>query len=150
MEMDIFSIWNMMGGLALFLYGMHLLGNGLSQAAGGRMESILSKMTDHPLKAVLLGAGATAAIQSSSATTVMVVSFVNAGVMQLQHYRHLLDFKPFWDRKQQLLPKDAKTRGLLPPPGNGRGYLPDILQVRKKEGRWWDFIRLCHPDARHG
>ena len=62
MEMDIFSIWNMMGGLALFLYGMHLLGNGLSQAAGGRMESILSKMTDHPLKAVLLGAGATAAI----------------------------------------------------------------------------------------
>ncbi len=82
--MDIFSIWNLMGGLALFLYGMHLLGNGLSQAAGGRMESILSKMTDHPLKAVLLGAGATAAIQSSSATTVMVVSFVNAGVMQLQ------------------------------------------------------------------
>lgn len=74
----------MVGGLALFLYGMQILGEGLSKISGGRMESILSKMTDRPLKGVLLGAGATALIQSSSATTVMVVGFVNSGIMQLK------------------------------------------------------------------
>lgn len=82
--MDLLGIFTMIGGLALFLYGMHLLGEGLAKLSGGRMESILSKMTDNPLKGVLLGAGATAVIQSSSATTVMVVGFVNSGIMQLR------------------------------------------------------------------
>ncbi len=67
----------MIGGLALFLYGMHVLGEGLSKASGGRMEQILEKLTSGKWKAVLLGAGVTAVIQSSSATTVMVVGFVN-------------------------------------------------------------------------
>lgn len=82
--MDLLSIFTMIGGLALFLYGMHILGEGLAKVSGGRMEAILSKMTDSPLKGVLLGAGATAIIQSSSATTVMVVGFVNSGIMQLR------------------------------------------------------------------
>lgn len=82
--MDLLSIFTMIGGLALFLYGMHILGEGLAKLSGGRMESILAKMTDSPLKGVLLGAGATAVIQSSSATTVMVVGFVNSGIMQLK------------------------------------------------------------------
>lgn len=82
--MDILNVFTMIGGLALFLYGMHILGEGLSKISGGRMESILSKMTDRPLKGVLLGAAATALIQSSSATTVMVVGFVNSGIMQLK------------------------------------------------------------------
>ncbi len=82
--MDFFSILSMIGGLALFLYGMHVMGEGLSKASGGRMEKILEKMTNNPLKAVLLGAGVTAVIQSSSATTVMVVGFVNSGIMKLQ------------------------------------------------------------------
>lgn len=82
--MNIFNIFTMMGGLALFLYGMHILGEGLSKASGGKMEAVLSKMTDSPWKAVLLGAGTTAVIQSSSAATVMVVGFVNAGVMPLK------------------------------------------------------------------
>lgn len=82
--MDILNIFTMAGGLALFLYGMHLLGEGLAKLSGSRMESILSKMTNKPLKGVLLGAGATALIQSSSATTVMVVGFVNSGIMQLK------------------------------------------------------------------
>ena len=73
----------MVGGLALFLYGMEVMGNGLSKASGGRMERILEKMTDNIFKAVLLGAGVTAVIQSSSATTVMVVGFVNSGIMKL-------------------------------------------------------------------
>ncbi len=81
--MDIFSILTMVGGLALFLYGMHVMGEGLSKASSGRMERILETLTSTPLKAVLLGAGVTAVIQSSSATTVMVVGFVNSGIMKL-------------------------------------------------------------------
>jgi len=81
--MDIFSIVTMAGGLALFLFGMDFMGGNLSRASGGKMEQILEKLTGNPLKAVLLGAGVTAVIQSSSATTVMVVGFVNSGIMRL-------------------------------------------------------------------
>lgn len=81
--MDIFNVLNMIGGLALFLYGMTTMGNGLSKMAGGRLEAILEKFTSKRMYAVLLGAGVTAVIQSSSATTVMVVGFVNSGIMKL-------------------------------------------------------------------
>ena len=81
--MDIFNVLNMICGLALFLYGMHVMGEGLSRASGGKLESILEKLTSSKLKAVLLGAAVTAVIQSSSATTVMVVGFVNSGIMKL-------------------------------------------------------------------
>lgn len=81
--MDFFNILTMVGGLALFLYGMDVMGKGLARASGGRLERILEKMTSSPWKAVLLGAGVTAVIQSSSATTVMVVGFVNSGIMKL-------------------------------------------------------------------
>jgi phosphate:Na+ symporter len=81
--MDIFSVLNMIGGLSLFLYGMGVMGNGLSKMAGGKLESILEKITTKRIFAVLLGAGVTAVIQSSSATTVMVVGFVNSGIMKL-------------------------------------------------------------------
>ena len=81
--MDFFDVLTMVGGLALFLYGMHVLGEGLSRASGGRLEQILEKLTYSKWRAVLLGAGVTAVIQSSSATTVMVVGFVNSGIMKL-------------------------------------------------------------------
>ena len=81
--MDVFDLLNMVGGLALFLYGMSIMGNGLSKMAGGRLEGVLEKLTARKLFAVLLGAGVTAVIQSSSATTVMVVGFVNSGIMKL-------------------------------------------------------------------
>ena len=81
--MDIFDFLNMIGGLALFLYGMNIMGNGLSKMAGGKLESVLEKLTTKRIFAVLLGAGVTAVIQSSSATTVMVVGFVNSGIMKL-------------------------------------------------------------------
>lgn len=81
--MDIFSLLSMIGGLALFLYGMEVLGDGLKKASGGKLEHILEKLTSNKLMAVLLGAGVTAVIQSSSATTVMVVGFVNSGIMKL-------------------------------------------------------------------
>ncbi len=81
--MDFFGILTMAGGLAFFLYGMDVMGSGLSRASGGRLEMLLERLTNSRWKAVLLGAGVTAVIQSSSATTVMVVGFVNAGIMKL-------------------------------------------------------------------
>lgn len=81
--MDIFSVLSLIGGLALFLYGMQVLGDGLKKASGGKLEMILEKLTSTKLMAVLLGLGVTAVIQSSSATTVMVVGFVNSGIMRL-------------------------------------------------------------------
>lgn len=81
--MDFFDLLTMIGGLALFLYGMDVMGSGLAKTSGGKMEKILEKLTSSPLKAVLLGAAVTAVIQSSSATTVMVVGFVNSGIMKL-------------------------------------------------------------------
>lgn len=81
--MDIFGILTLIGGLAMFLYGMSVMGSGLEKMSGGRLERILEGLTSNPVKAVLLGAGVTAVIQSSSATTVMVVGFVNSGIMKL-------------------------------------------------------------------
>ena len=80
--MDIFGVFSMVGGLALFLYGMSVMGGGLEKMSGGKLERILERLTNSPIKAVLLGAGVTAVIQSSSATTVMVVGFVNSGIMK--------------------------------------------------------------------
>ena len=81
--MDIFMILGLVGGLALFLYGMDLMGDSLKKLAGGKLESILSKLTSNKWKGLLLGLGVTAVIQSSSATTVMLVGFVNSGIMKL-------------------------------------------------------------------
>lgn len=81
--MDIFSVLSMIGGLSLFLYGMHIMGEGLSKLSGGRLEKVLGRLTSKAYLAVALGAAVTAVIQSSSATTVMVVGFVNSGIMKL-------------------------------------------------------------------
>lgn len=81
--MSFFDILAMVGGLALFLYGMNTMGDGLAKLSGGKLEKILEKLTAKRIMAVLLGAGVTAVIQSSSATTVMVVGFVNSGIMKL-------------------------------------------------------------------
>ena len=81
--MNIFMILSLIGGLALFLYGMQMMGDGLKKASGGKLEMILEKLTSNKIMAVLLGAGVTAVIQSSSATTVMVVGFVNSDIMPL-------------------------------------------------------------------
>lgn len=81
--MDIFDVLSLLGGLAMFLYGMNVMGDGLAKTAGSRLEQILEKLTSTPIRGVLLGACVTAVIQSSSATTVMVVGFVNSGIMKL-------------------------------------------------------------------
>ena len=82
--MDIFNFFTLLGGLALFLYGMNVMGDSLAKASGGRLEKILETLTSSTLKGVLLGLAVTAVIQSSSATTVMVVGFVNSGIMTLE------------------------------------------------------------------
>ncbi len=83
--MEIFSmVLSLMSGVALFLFGMSLMGDGLKLVAGNKLEAFLYKMTNTPLKGVALGAGVTSVIQSSSATTVMVIGFVNAGMMKLK------------------------------------------------------------------
>ena len=81
--MKITDLISLLGGLGLFLYGMQMMSNGLEAAAGNRMKKILEKLTANRFLGVLVGAGITAAIQSSSATTVMVVGFVNSGMMTL-------------------------------------------------------------------
>ena len=81
--MDIFSVFTLCGGLAFFLYGMTTMSKSLEKMAGGKLERILKRMTSNPLKSLLLGAGITIAIQSSSAMTVMLVGLVNSGVMEL-------------------------------------------------------------------
>ncbi len=80
---DIFNVLNMLGGLALFLFGMSYMGDSLERASSGKLESLLEKMTNSRTKGVLLGLVITAIIQSSSATTVTVVGFVNSGIMKL-------------------------------------------------------------------
>ena len=81
--MDFFSVLTLLGGLAMFLYGMQVMGDGLAKVSGGKLEQILENLTSSKWKAVLLGMCVTAVIQSSSATTVMVVGFVNSGIMKL-------------------------------------------------------------------
>ena len=81
--MNIFSLFTLCGGLAFFLYGMTVMSKSLEKMAGGRLERLLKRMTSNPIKSLLLGAGITIAIQSSSAMTVMLVGLVNSGVMEL-------------------------------------------------------------------
>lgn len=83
MKDAIFTLIQVAGGLGLFLFGMKLMGEGLENAAGDKLKSILEKVTKNPISAVLVGAFVTMVIQSSSATTVMVVGFVNAGLMNI-------------------------------------------------------------------
>ncbi len=82
--MDLFDVLSLLGGLALFLFGMNLMGQALEKRAGSKLKTFLANITSNPFKGFLLGLGVTAVMQSSSATTVMVVGFVNSGIMTLR------------------------------------------------------------------
>ena len=82
--MDIFNVLSLIGGLALFMFGMNVMGQALERRAGSSLQLILSKLTSNRFFGFLTGLGVTAVIQSSSATTVMVVGFVNSGLMSLR------------------------------------------------------------------
>ncbi|MDD7650950.1 MAG: Na/Pi symporter, partial [Firmicutes bacterium] len=81
--MDLFDVLTMIGGLCLFLFGMNIMGQALERRAGSKLRSLLHKLTTNRLAGLLTGLAVTAVIQSSSATTVMVVGFVNSGLMTL-------------------------------------------------------------------
>ena len=81
--MDIFSVFTLLGGLAVFLYGMNVLSSALEKMVGGKLETVLRAMTSNRWKGLALGAVITIAIQSSSAMTVMLVGLVNSGIMEL-------------------------------------------------------------------
>ena len=81
--MDIYSVFTLCGGLAFFLFGMHIMSGSLEKVAGGKLQAVLKKMTSNPFKSLMLGAVITIAIQSSSALTVMLVGLVNSGIMEL-------------------------------------------------------------------
>ena len=108
----IFKIITLLGGLALFLFGMDVMGKALERQAGGKLQTILAKMSSNVFKGFLLGLGVTAVIQSSSATTVMVVGFVNSGIMTLKqavgdygfqhwYHRNCLDSVPVRSGRRQ-------------------------------------------------
>ena len=82
--MDIFSVLSLLGGLAMFLYGMNTMSSGLEKLSGGKLQSTLQKMTSNTFTSLLFGARVTIAIQSSSALTVMLVGLVNSGILQLE------------------------------------------------------------------
>ena len=82
--MSLTNFLTLLGGLAMFLYGMHVMGASLEKRAGDRLKTLLSRLTASRIRGFLLGLGVTAIIQSSSATTVMVVGFVNSGLMTLE------------------------------------------------------------------
>ena len=83
-KFSIFNIFTLLGGLAFFLYGMNVMSTGLEKLTGGKLEIALQKMTSNIFKAILFGMGVTIAVQSSSAVTVMMVGFVNSGIMTLE------------------------------------------------------------------
>lgn len=88
--MDIFNVLTLLGGLCLFLYGMNIMGQALERSAGSKLELMLGKLTSNKMSGLLTGLGVTAVIQSSSATTVMVVGFVNSGLMSLKQAIHVI------------------------------------------------------------
>ena len=91
--MSVSNILSLLCGVALFLYGMSIMGDGLKRVAGNKLEVILWRLSSTPLKGVLLGFGVTAAIQSSSATTIMVIGFVNSGMM-----KGIQSIPTFWEK----------------------------------------------------
>jgi phosphate:Na+ symporter len=122
-NLDLFGFISLFGGLALFLYGMSVLGGSLEKASEGRLEKVLEKLTDNPVKGVLLGAGVTAAIQSSSATTVIIVGLVNARVMKLR-----------------------QAIGVIMGANIGTTITAHILRLTSVEGDNF-FLRLISPDT---
>ena len=82
--MDISNLFELLCGMAMFMFGMSLMGAGLKKVAGNRLELLLAKLTNTPIKGIILGTGVTAVIQSSSATSVMAVGFVNSGMMKFR------------------------------------------------------------------
>ena len=109
--MDIFDVLTLIGGLSLFLFGMSVMGQALERSAGSKLELMLGKLTNNKLAGLFTGMGVTAVIQSSSATTVMVVGFVNSRLMTLKQAIYVSQTFHWWKLDKILLPD--KSVGFL-------------------------------------
>ena len=157
--MDFFSVLALLGGLAIFLYGMNLMGDGLAKVAGGKLERILETLTSNPIRAVLLGMGVTAVIQSSSATTVMVVGFVNSGIMKLSQVVGIImganigTTVTSWILSLTGIQSDNfiirlfKPTSFSPILGTDRRGSDHVYKKPEEKGRGSDLCRLCDPDV---
>ena len=121
--MDLFDALNLIGGLCLFLFGMNLMGQALERRAGNSLRALLERLTNNRLTGLLTGLGVTAVIQSSSATTVMVVGFVNSGLMTLR-----------------------QSIGVIMGPNIGTTVTAWILSLAGISGDSW-FIKLMKPTS---
>ena len=154
--MDIFAVFSLIGGLAFFLFGMHVMSNNLEKMAGGKLELLLKKMTTNPFVSLFLGAAITIAIQSSSATTVMLVGLVNSGIMEFGQTINVIfgadgmDSQPVGDREQQCVPADAQAGELLPHCGVHRRDHADDQQERPQKEHRHSLCRIRGADVRHG
>ena len=149
--MDFFSILTLLGGLALFLYGMQVMGDGLAKVSGGKLEQILENLTSSKWKAVLLGLCVTAVIQSSSATTVMVVGFVNSGIMKLtQAVGIIMGANIGTTVTSWLLNQSFEAEFLFTGAGNGRNYPSDLYQKFTQKGYWYDSSWICGINVWYG
>ena len=148
--MTIFNFLTLLGGLALTLYGMNVMGNGLTKTSGGKLEAILEKFAGNPFKGLLFGAIVTAVVQSSSATTVMVVGFVNSGIMKLTQAVGIIMVTGDDQHLQRQFPdSDAQADVVCADTGCNRHRLHHVLQKREKEASWRCLPRIHHPDDRY-
>ena len=162
--MDIFSVFTMLGGLAMFLYGMSIMGDGLEKSAGNRLKGILETASKTPVRGLLLGAVVTAVIQSSSATTVMVVGFVNSGLMRLSQAIGIImganigTTATSWILSLTGLQGDTFFIKMLKPssffllPDSGCRWYHHVYvhQEREEKGSGYHLPGLCDPDVRDG
>ena len=160
--MDIFHALTMLGGLCLFLFGMNFMGQALERRAGGKLRTLLDKMTGSVGAGFLTGLGITAIIQSSSATTVMVVGFVNSGLMTLRQAINVIMGANVGTTVTAWLLSLAGIDGgsvwlhLLKP----TAFTPVLALIgiifymfckdSRKKGDWLHSAGLCHADVRHG
>lgn len=159
--MDIFSVITLFGGLAFFLYGMHLLSSSLEKMVGGKLERILRSMTSNRFKALLLGMGITIAIQSSSAMTVMLVGLVNSGIMELGQTIGVIMGSNIgttvtaWILSLSGITSDNVFVQLLKPEsffahrGAHRHHSHHVHQEQQEKGHRLRMCRLRHFDDRH-
>ena len=145
--MNFFSILTLLGGLAMFLYGMQVMGDGLAKVSGGKLEQILENLTSSKWKAVLLGMCVTAVIQSSSATTVMVVGFVNSGIMKLTQAVGIIMGANIGTTITSWI---LSLTGIETNPRNGRNYITDVYKKFPQERHRYDHAWFCSTDVWYG
>ena len=160
--MSIFNVLSLIGGLCLFLFGMNIMGQSLERRAGGSLKTLLGKLTDKKAAGLLTGLGVTAVIQSSSATTVMVVGFVNSGLMSLKQSINVImganigTTVTAWilslagNRQQQRIYQTVKAIVIYTGTGFDRNYFIHVLQEGQQKGYRHDIAGICNIDVWHG